>query len=424
MLKTRISVILIASLALSACGGGGGGGDVNSAPESKYIANHSLSASYALNRTNTPLVAEKFINEILQSIAVFDGHRLVLSTPIPQFYFENGTQRTSCNYSGSINTSIQKNGGTITLEFDQCKDDINDVSSSGTIKSYIYNVNETDRTFNAAVEFIDYQERLGSRYTSASGTTVLNVSIVEHDIIIVEAETHRNVYDSDIQENFESNISYAFLYLQYPEYLALLALPTDSSGYIDFENSGTLILSGDVDLYAATITGFGDNQAKVKLHNNRYSLRYEENSGEYFSIGISASKFDDIDVFAANTPPHFTLNNNPKSFYAPNQEPAEILLDQWFFDAEFNLHEIDVNISCGPVGAQTNIGLEDPFKIKFTSDIYGLYTLNVRITDADGNFAEGPIYIKYLQDEQSGNTTGEKCQPGSSFGELEPIPSA
>ncbi|AMO69627.1 hypothetical protein DOK_15084 [gamma proteobacterium BDW918] len=411
MLKTHRICIIIAVSIISACGGGGGSGaSSNAKPTSKFIENHSVSASYILNRENVPLVAEEFRNEIFQPIVVFDGHRATISAPMPQFNIQNGGQRIACDYTGAVTTTVQDNGGTITLEFEQCKDDANDASSSGTIKSYIYNVNEAAQTYNGAVEFINYQEDFGNRHFSANGTTVFDVRIAEYNIIIVEAETHRNVYDSDIQENLESNIAYAFLYRQLPEYIGLAI---SASGYLNFENSGALLLSSDQDLVATTLTGLGNRQAFVKLHNNRYSLRYSEREGEYLSIGIPAPRIDDIDAFAANTTPQYTSDSRIRLFYAPNHEAAEVLLEEWFYDAEFNLHNIDVNIVCSPNGAQTNINLEDPFKIKFTSDTYGSYTLNVKITDSDGKFAQGLIYINYSQNNQPGNPPPSQCQTNS-----------
>ena len=392
---------------LSHCGGGGGNGG-SGRPGSAYVSDYSISPSYVLTRSNVPLVTAVFQFETLNPVFLLEDLRSLYNNPVPVFRFDNTRQTVACDYSGSVTITIRGKGSEIEQESQNCQDSADDIIVNGRIHAYLYDVDASQGKFKATVELSDYSESLGNKGTTYSGIQVFSFQLDEQGVVYLDVETHGTVYDQDVGEEYETNLRFQAIYLSFNSYLLAIV---DAVGYLNFQNSGAVLVEPDQVRIANLLTGFGGEQAISKLFLDHYAIGYTTGNGEVLSAGVPVSRVKDVDVFAEhNTPVSFVGSQQVKQYFAEDSSKIVLPLDEVFYDPDLDLLNTDITITCSPENAEFLIDLSDPFKATIEADTYGNYAVGITVTDGEGKTASGYAFFDYWKDQSSQSDAVNPCK--------------
>lgn len=406
-LTGRAVFVVLSITLIVGCGGSGGGSAETSRPPSGYLADHSVSSTYELTRANVPVVAETLRFETMGAIFIFDELRKLYPQPMPTFQLKNARRKVACDHSGYVMVTIKDRGATIAQDYENCKDSEDGMLISGTLRSYIHDVDNAAKTYKATIEYVDYSGSQDGERTTRSTIQVFSVSVDENNILLVETESHGTTFDSGVGEEYESNLRFTSIYYRLPD--AFFGVP-EINGYMDYQSSGAVLLSSQTDGVLTTIAGFGDERAAFKLFLNHYGIGFTTADGEQFSAGVAMDKVSEVDAFSAsNSAPEAKSWVNNKVFYADENAPIVLALDNAFYDPDLDLLKVDVTVQCQPENADVSVDLQEPFKMTVTTDTFGSYTLYVVVTDAQGRSAHASFPFQYWAEEGAENNEPRVC---------------
>lgn len=406
VLFRRVLLAFLFVSMFSHCGGGGGKGG-SGRPSSAYISDYSISPSYALERSNVPSVAAVFQFETLNPVFLLEDLRSLYNNPVPVFHFDNTRQTVACDYSGSVTVTVRGKGSEIEQESQNCQDSADDIIVNGRIHAYLYDVDASQGKFKATVELSDYSESLGNKGTTYRGIQVFSFHLDEQGVVYLDVETHGTVYGQDVGEEYESNLRFQAIYLSFNSYLLAIV---DALGYLNFQNSGALLVEPDQVRIANLLNGLGGEQVISKFFLDHYAIGYTTGNGEVLSAGVPVNRVKDVDVFAEqNTPVSFLGSQQVKQYFAEGSSKIVLPLDEVFYDPNLDLLNTDITVTCSPENAEFSIDLSDPFKVTIETDTYGRYVVGITVTDGDGQTANGSVFFDYWPDQSSQNDAVNPC---------------
>lgn len=420
--------IFLAILFVASCGGGGGGSDNSSrstltSPVPSWVSTKATITA----KSGTDLFGIYYENTIiaetlLREYSIFD----ILN--FPNVWRRNtGSQRQSCDRSGSLLLKIDNSGRDTFVDFDDCVDsDGNTTNGKVEVKFF-----ESSTGLKMTYDFIDLNISHSEGTSNIDLTYVFDIDRVSESIVttINGRAVDTSEDDFDIQDlTFTSPISHT-------EYIFE---SHDFSGKISRENLGYVDLTATSDGHGFSFTdemntfegGYELNNSEERFPIMRFTDGVSPSNNKFASLPNDTSSFNhiDIDFFtteniapASNARWRATRHdfNNDWDVYNTQNVPYEFHLNGMFYDPNGDFLEFEIEVveytvlknTNYPVPSTINLNEMDieivensnsEFSITFPQS--GQYRLSFRAKDPDGAYS-GYLY-QWIEVEDDTDSDG------------------